>query len=129
VAGTVPYLSYSDAAGAIGWLEAVGFETVTRHDGERGRVVHSELKLGDAVVMLASMDADYTLPPLVGRSTGTGLYLHVEDVRAAYDTAIAVGGSSVFEPEQTEWGTERARVLDPEGREWSFGSYEPGAGW
>ena len=129
MAGTVPYLSYSDAAGVISWLEAIGFETVTRQDGDGGTVIHSELKLGDAVVMLASMDADYALPPLVGRSTGVGLYLHVEDVRAAYATAIALGGGSVFEPEQTEWGTERARVLDPEGREWSFGSYEPGGGW
>lgn len=28
-----------------------------------------------------------------------------------------------------EWGTRRARVLDPGGREWSFGSYRPGTGW
>jgi uncharacterized glyoxalase superfamily protein PhnB len=129
VAGVVPYLSYGDAPGAIAWLEALGFETVARQDGDGGTVVHAELTLGDAVVMLASMEADYALPPLTGRSTGTGLYLQVEDVGATYATAVAVGATSVFEPEQTEWGTERARVLDPEGREWSFGSYEPGAGW
>jgi uncharacterized glyoxalase superfamily protein PhnB len=37
------------------------------------------------------------------------------------------GGHKVFEPEHTEWGTRRARVLDPEGGEWSLGTYEPGA--
>jgi len=26
----------------------------------------------------------------------------------------------------TDWGGRRARVLDPGGREWSFGSYRPG---
>jgi uncharacterized glyoxalase superfamily protein PhnB len=35
----------------------------------------------------------------------------------------------VIAPETTEWGTGRARVLDPEGHEWSFGSYEPGHSW
>ena len=43
-----------------------------------------------------------------------------------YSAAIEAGATSVFEPEPTEWGTERARVLDPEGYEWSFGNYEPG---
>ena len=42
---------------------------------------------------------------------------------------LQAGGSSVFAPDKTEWGTERARVLDPEGYEWSFGTYEPGGSW
>ena len=32
-------------------------------------------------------------------------------------------------PEDTEWGTRRARLLDPEGQEWSFGTYAPGSTW
>jgi uncharacterized glyoxalase superfamily protein PhnB len=92
-------------------------------------VLHAELRLGDAVVMLATADADYAVPPLVGRSTGDGLYLRVDDVGAIYAAAIEAGATSVFEPEVTEWGSERARVLDPEGHEWSFGSYEPGRNW
>ena len=35
------------------------------------------------------------------------------------------GCSEVISPEDTEWGTRRARVLDPEGVEWSFGTYDP----
>ncbi|MEP6953152.1 MAG: hypothetical protein ABI950_03700 [Solirubrobacteraceae bacterium] len=37
--------------------------------------------------------------------------------------------SSVFGPEDTEWGTRRARVLDLDGYEWSFGTYQPGQAW
>ncbi len=45
-----------------------------------------------------------------------------------YSAAIEAGATtSVFEPEPTEWGTERPRVLDPEGYEWSFGNYRPGS--
>jgi uncharacterized glyoxalase superfamily protein PhnB len=123
------YLSYRDAPAAIAWLEALGFETTARQTGDHGAVLHAELRLGDAVVMLATADADYAVPPLVGRSTGDGLYLRVDDVGAIYAAAIEAGATSVFEPEVTEWGSERARVLDPEGHEWSFGSYEPGRNW
>lgn len=79
--------------------------------------------------MIASADAEYVRAPLVGSSTGDGLYLLVDDVDRCHDRAVAAGGRSVFGPEHTEWGTRRARVLDPEGGEWSFGSYEPGVAW
>jgi uncharacterized glyoxalase superfamily protein PhnB len=122
------YLSYRDAGAAIAWLEAIGFTVAARQDGDTG-VAHAELTLGDAAVMLATADEDYEVPALKGRSTGHGLYLLVEDVPAAHRAAVQAGGRSVLEPEQTEWGTERARVLDPQGYEWSFGTYEPGGSW
>lgn len=123
------YLSYPDASAALLWLEQVGFTTVRRHDGPDGHVVHAEVRLGEAVIMLASDDAEYARPPLVGRSTGQGLYLLVQDVDGFYQRALAAGGIPVIEPEETEWGSRRCRVLDPQGREWSAGSYEPGLSW
>ena len=89
-------------------------------------IVHSEARNGDAVVMVASNDQPYQHPPLLGQSTGAGLYLLVEDVEATYQHAISAGATSVFKPEHTDWGSVRARVLDIEGYEWSFGSYAPG---
>jgi uncharacterized glyoxalase superfamily protein PhnB len=123
------YLSYPDAAAALSWLEAVGFATVRRQDGDDGSVQHAEVRLGDAVVMVASDDAPYTKPALAGRSTGQGLYLLVDDVDAIHARALAAGATEVFAPEDTEWGTRRARVPDPGGTEWSFGTHEPGASW
>ena len=123
------YLSYRDVDVAIRWLEALGFETTTRQQDEGGATVHAELRLGDAVVMVAPADEPYETHKLIGRSTGRGLYLLVDDVGAAHGAALQAGGRSVFAPEKTEWGTERARVLDPEGYEWSFGTYEPGGSW
>ncbi|GAA4868806.1 VOC family protein [Actinomycetospora straminea] len=123
------YLSYDDAPAALRWLEAVGFAVVRRQDGEDGRVVHAEVRFGDVVLMVASTDADYATPPLRGRSTGRGLYLLVDDVDDCHARAVAAGASSVIDPEDTEWGTRRARVLDPAGQEWSFGTYRPGEAW
>jgi uncharacterized glyoxalase superfamily protein PhnB len=120
------YRSYRDASAALEWLGALGFETTQRVDRADGGVEHSEVRLGDVALMIASFDADYIIPPLVGRSTGGALYLLVDQVGDLYEKAIAAGGTSVFSPEETEWGTLRARVLDPEGWEWNFGTYEPG---
>jgi uncharacterized glyoxalase superfamily protein PhnB len=123
------YLSYRDVDAAITWLEGLGFEATMRQQDNGGATIHAELRLGDAGVMVAPVDEPYETPNLIGRSTGRGLYLLVDDVAALYGAALQAGGSSVFAPEKTEWGTERARVLDPEGYEWSFGTYEPGGSW
>ncbi|MDC7121343.1 VOC family protein [Cellulomonas fimi] len=123
------YLSYADAPAAIDWLVALGFAVTTRQDGEGGAVQHAELRLGDAVVMVASDDAAYTVAPLVGVSTGAGVYLCAADVDDLHRRAVAAGGTSVIAPEDTAWGSRRARVLDVGGREWSFGTYAPGRAW
>jgi uncharacterized glyoxalase superfamily protein PhnB len=123
------YLSYRDAPAALEWFAALGFEVVARQDGPVGTVVHSEVRLGSVVLMVASADDDYDTAALKGRSTGNGLYLRVDDVEALYERAIAAGAVSVFPPESTEWGSRRARLLDAEGHEWSLGSYEPGQRW
>ncbi len=123
------YLSYADAPAGIDWLSALGFTTVTRQDGDDGSVQHCEMRLGNAVVMVASFDADYQRLPVRGRSTGGGLYLFTDDVDVLYEMAITAGATELFPPESTEWGTRRARVLDPGGNEWSFGSYQPGQSW
>ena len=120
------YLSYRDAPAALDWLAACGFTTVRRIDGDDGRVIHAEVRLGEAVVIVSSNDDDIDHALLVGKPTGHGIYLMVPDVDDVYSRAVAAGATPVIPPEDTEWTTRRARVLDPEGIEWSYGSYEPG---
>ncbi|MFB8246344.1 VOC family protein [Streptomyces sp. NPDC055952] len=126
------YLSYRDADAALKWLTDVGFEVVTRQDGPGNTVIHSEVRYGEAVLMIASADADYDVPPLKGGSTGAGLYLWMPEPAAVDDwhrQAIAAGAQDVIAPEDTPWGSRRARVLDREGHEWSAGTYRPGDSW
>ena len=50
-----PAIIYDDAAGAIDWLcRAFGFEIRIKVEGDKGRIEHSELVLGDGVVMVAT---------------------------------------------------------------------------
>jgi uncharacterized glyoxalase superfamily protein PhnB len=121
-----PQLGYRDPERAIAWLEALGFELLLTWPYPDGGLRHAELRLGDAIVMIGGAREEFAQPELRGRTVGHGIYVHTDDVAAMYWAGIEAGGTSVFEPEPTEWGTERARVLDPEGYEWSFGNYHPG---
>ena len=126
------YLSYRDAEVGLRWLEQVGFTVVTRQDDPDGTVLHAEVRCGDVVLMVASADAAYDVPALRGRSTGGGLYLWLSesaDVDDWCSRAVEAGAQAVIAPEDTEWGTRRSRVLDPEGHEWSVGTYRPGSAW
>lgn len=124
----VPYFAYRDAAAAIAFLtDVVGFEALSRYDGPDGAVMHAELHLGDGVVMLGSLPAD---APDDLRPGPSGTYVVVEDVDAHHARAVengleAKGGTLVHAPEDTPFGTRRYRLLDPEGFEWSFGTYQP----
>ena len=113
----VPYLSYRDGAAAIDFLtDGLGFEVVIRQDAEDGTVTHAELRRGNGMILMGTAD----LP------TGTpGLYLVTDDVDAARERAMAAGATEVYPPEDTEWGTRRWRMRDPEGQEWTFGTYRP----
>lgn len=121
------YLSYTDAPAGIAWLEQLGFRTVARQDGPDGTVVHSELVRDGVVLMVATAAADYGRLPVRGVSVGQGLYLVSADVDDLAHRAVEAGGTLLVAPEDTGWGSRRARVLDPEGHEWSFGTYAPGA--
>lgn len=117
----VPYLSYADGPAAIAFLErAFGFRTVQRYDTDDGQVMHAELAMGDGVVMIGTM---------AGAAKGSpGVYVVVDDVDAHHDAAVSAGAEVVYGPQDTEFGTRRWRARDPEGHEWSFGTYRPKSG-
>lgn len=116
----VPYLTFR-TSGYDFITTVLGFEVITEQRGDDGSVVHAELGRGDAVVMGGAGDAVPGAAP--------GLYLVVDDVDTMFAAAVDAGATVVRHPEDTEWGTRRARVLDPDGHEWSFGTYQPGQQW
>lgn len=122
------YLSYRDTDAALTWMEALGFPVIARQAADDGSLAHAEVRVGDSVVMVGGFDDDYEAPRLRRRSVGYGLYVPTDDVDGDYERALAAGSRPVIVPEDTPWGGRRARVLDPGGYEWSFGSYRPASG-
>lgn len=122
----VPYLGYPDARAAVEWLVALGFTTLLRQDAEDGSVQHAELEWKGSVIMVFNSADGTPVGSNAGGPGDAGLYLVTEDVAGLYSAAIELGAESVLPPETTPWGSSRARVIDPGGREWTFGSYIPG---
>ena len=118
----VPYLTFRHGESSVRFLvDGLGFEVVTQQLGDDGSVVHCELRRDDAVVMGGSGDVEAGAAP--------GVYLVVDEVEALFSELLELGATTVFPPEQTEWGTWRARFTDPDGHEWTIGTYQPGRSW
>jgi len=124
-------LFYRDAAAAIDWLErAFGFETRLRVEDGAGGIVHSELTMGEGVIMVGSDAAagrrggePWRSPRAVGGANTQSLMVFVDDVDAHCARARAAGAAVAVEPHAKDYGEHADRsyaALDPEGHRWWF---------
>ena len=122
-------LYYEDASKAIDFLcRAFGFELRLKIEGDAGRIEHSELVFGDAVVMVGSADhpdkAKYRRAPTqAGGANTQNMMVYVDDVEAHCRQAQAAG-ATIVEPPTTHdygddyWADRSYGALDPEGHLW-----------
>ena len=119
-----PYLLYEDAGKAADWLaQAFGFvEFGDRYTGPDGKVTHTQMRLGDGVVMMGGPGPSYRSPNHLGQAT-QHLYVYVEDVDALFRRARAVGARVLAEPKDEFYGDRRCALADPEGHQWFFAQH------
>jgi uncharacterized glyoxalase superfamily protein PhnB len=125
---------YADPAAAIDWLcAAFGFQVRLRIEGANGRIEHSELTFGEALIMVGSAGGkssrDEPLPTQSPRSVGgvntQMLCIYVDDADAHCEQARAAG-ARIVEPPTTQdhgeeyWADRGYRAEDPEGHQWFF---------
>ena len=104
-----PYLLVEGADDLIAFVSTVfGTEERRRMTGEAGGT-HSELELGDSVLMVGELEGT-TFPAM--------LHVYVGDAEAVYARALAEGAESVAEPHDTSFGDHRAAFDDPWGNQW-----------
>ena len=123
---------YRDAARMIDWLcAAFGFQLRLKVDGDEGRIEHSELTYGDAVLMVGSerrgtrWGVDMLSPLSLEGANTQGLMLYVDDVDAHCARARGAGARIVDEPAvhdygEDYWADRSYGALDPEGHLWWF---------
>jgi uncharacterized glyoxalase superfamily protein PhnB len=123
----VPFMRYRDAPAAIDWLVRVlGFEQLSRFEGEGGTIAHAVLRFGTGSIQLSSPRGDEA--PRADHTMGLGgLYLVVDDPDALYARAKAAGAEIARELVDEDYGSREFAVRDPEGNVWSFGTYRPGS--
>jgi PhnB protein len=117
----VPHIYVERAAGAVAfYAEAFGAEELFRIARPDGRIVHAELSICGAVVMLGDPDGPlYGEPRTLGRCTA-GLHLFVDDNVAVQARAVAAGCEAVQPPTEMFYGASSASVRDPFGHVWVF---------
>ncbi len=118
----VPYLAVDDAQKAIEFYQrAFGATERTRLTGPDGTIAHCELQIGDAIVMLSDPFPQFlTRPPKEIGGTTTGLFMYVEDVDEAIQTAADAGATITMPAEDQFWGDRFGQVQDPFGHLWQL---------
>ncbi len=115
-----PYLIVRGGNDAIDFYTKVfGARERMRFPGENGKVGHSELEIGDSVIMLAdeSPEMGARSPQTVG-GTPVGLAVYVPDVDAVVEQAVA-GGAKLRSPvEDKFYGDRSGTIEDPFGHVW-----------
>ncbi|MFB8414022.1 VOC family protein [Streptomyces albidoflavus] len=116
----VPHLLVDDADAALAFYErAFGAEPRFRLDGDQGEVVHAELTVAGAVLMLGDARDDLRSPATLG-GTPVILHVYVPDVDALTARATAAGAELLEGPADQFHGDRTAMLRDPFGHLWIF---------
>ncbi len=120
-----PYLVAKNAAGAIEYYQKTfGATLKMRLDGPDGRLMHSELQIGDSLIMLGEERPDDGVksPETLGGSPVT-IHLYVEDVDALFAKAVDTGSTVVRPVENQFYGDRSGMFMDPFGHSWNVSTH------
>jgi len=107
-----PYLIVNGADATILFLRKVfGATELRRFPDGSGKVMHSEVRLDDTVIMIA--DGGEGWPPIPAH-----VHVYVPDVDASYRLALDAGATSVQEPIKKDDEDKRGGVKDSGGTTW-----------
>jgi PhnB protein len=119
-AGITPYLSVKGAADAIEFYKkAFGAIEMMRLPNPDGTLGHAEIKIGNALVMLADEYPDYgNLSPKTLGGSSVRLHMYVEDVDTFFEKAVAAGAKVLIPLADQFYGDRSGRLEDPFGHVW-----------
>ena len=123
---------YDDPRAALDWLaKAFGFETRVCVTGPDGAIVHSEMEVGEGVIMVGgpSGDSRRKSPRSLGGANTASAMIFVEGIDAHYARARAAGATIANELENKAYGDRGYGALDLEGHLWWFTERIDQAAW
>ena len=115
-----PYVIVNGASRAIDFYKSAFSATeLVRLADPKGRVMHAEIRIGNATLMLADEfpEMGYRSPESLGGSPVL-LLLYVEDVDAIFAKAIAGGATETMAVADQFDGDRRGTLTDPFGHVW-----------
>jgi uncharacterized glyoxalase superfamily protein PhnB len=107
-----PYLICDKAGEVIDFLKrAFGAQVTFQMLNTDGSIGHSEIRIGDSMIMLSSAREQWKALP-------TMIHMYVEDVDAWYAKAIEAGAESVMPVADQFYGDRSGGVKDSSGNYW-----------
>ena len=113
-----------DPRAEIDFLErAFGFELFMLIEDADGSIVHSEMRFGNATVMVGGeWSEDHKSPASIGGKNTQTIHIHLDaDIDAHCERARAAGAEIIMEPADQFYGDRTYRCRDPEGHIWTVG--------
>jgi PhnB protein len=127
VATVTTRLVFDDATAAIAFYQEAFGATVREepHKAPDGKVVHSEVWIGDSVVFLTdeSDDRNGVAPGSVGGLVTAVMALNLPDVDALWERAVAAGCEVVYPLADQSYGDRAGRLRDPFGHQWMLSTH------
>ena len=121
-----PYLSIQGAAEAIEFYQrAFNATECFRLTAPSGTIGHAEIRIGDAVIMLADPceTGAFRSPQSLGGSS-VGLHVYVEDVDTLFDQAVNAGAKVVTPVQDQFYGDRTGTLEDPFGHVWFLATHK-----
>jgi PhnB protein len=123
--GATPYLIIKGAAkGLEFYKKAFGATEIMRIPAPEGKVGHAEIKIGDAIIMLADEfpEMNHKSPQSLG-GTPVSILVYVQDVDAFVKRAVSAGAKVVMPVENKFYGDRSGSLEDPFGHQWHFATH------
>ena len=117
-----PYLFVDGAEKAVDFYQkAFGAREEQREHSPDGKIIHSRLRIGDSLVMLADIfPGSSMISPATTGSTAVTIHLTLRNVDAVWAKAVAAGATVVRPLEDMFWGDRYGQLRDPFGHSWSL---------
>ena len=117
------YLTVKNVEAAVAFYrDAFGASEIFRFVEPSGRIGHTEVRFGSAVLMISEEYPEYDLHgPQAGARLPVRLHLHVDDADATVAAAIAAGATLARPIKNEFYGERGGMVRDPFGYDWLIG--------
>jgi PhnB protein len=114
----IAHILLDDASAAIEFYQrALSATELFRIADPDGRILHAEISIGGAVVMVGDAEPPFAAPTASG-STTVGLHVYLDDVNTALARAEQAG-ATILQPAQDMFYGDRAGMLqEPFGHIW-----------
>src|SRR5262249_13216071 len=112
-----------DGAAAIDFYRAAfaAQEIGERFTGPGGELIHAEVRIGDAIVMITE-DAGDAAPArsadALGGAVTAVMATYWDEVDAVWDRALSAGAEVIYPLEDQFYGERGGRLRDPFGQQW-----------